>query len=317
MVVERLERALSKRSPLIEKLKTQQTDCYRFFDGSGDGMAGFVIEVFSKIAFFQFHRGKCELGVAEMKIAARWCIDHLGVESVYLKTFLPDRSAEQTAQEMLSPEPFSGVASASSIEAKENGNTFLIRPYAGASVGLFLDQRDNRKRLAQAVAKQSRVLNLFSYTCGFSVYAARAGAVVTSVDVSAKYLEWAKENFAANGLLASDHRFFVADARFFLRAAVKRHEQYDLIILDPPSFARGKNNEPFSVKRDLGSVLDQCIQVLAPGGSLFVSTNLSVWGGDELEAVIEKSLGPVRYKDLPDEPKDFKTQSITYRWLER
>ncbi len=319
MVVEKLEKAWELRREYAAHLSAQGTDTYRFFNAEGDGIPGLVIEVFATLGIFQFHQGKCELTLADLKIAARWCLDHLGLKQVYLKRFVPDRTSGDAPDDLLSATPYVGEPAEATVVARENGHVFLIRPYVGFSVGLFLDQRDNRRHLARRLEKDSQVLNLFSYTCGFSVYAAKAGATVTSVDVSSKVLEWGKENFKANGLPALPHRFFPADARYFLKAAIKRQEQYDQIILDPPSFARGKKNEPFSVRRNLGEVLDMCARVLSPGGNLFVSTNFSQWGGDDLEAEIEKVLGPVRYLEVPTLPKDFKKGSvpITYRWVQR
>jgi 23S rRNA (cytosine1962-C5)-methyltransferase len=319
MVVEALQQAWTLREPFVAQLRAQGTDTYRFLNGDGDGIPGLVIEVFASVGIFQFHQGKCELTLADLKIAARWCVDHLGVKQVYLKRFVPDRTSGEAPDDLLSPIPFVGEPAEPTVTARENGHAFLIRPYVGFSVGLFLDQRDNRRHLASRLEKNSQVLNLFSYTCGFSVYAAMAGATVTSVDVSTKVLEWGKENFRANGLPDLPHRFFAADARYFLKAAIKRQEQYDQIILDPPSFARGKKNEPFSVRRNLGEVLESCARVLNPGGTLFVSTNFSQWDGDDLEAEIEKVLGPVRYLEVPALPKDFKKGSvpITYRWVQR
>jgi 23S rRNA (cytosine1962-C5)-methyltransferase len=320
MALEVLERAFSVRTPLFSSLKESRTDCYRFFSGAAEGVDGLIIEVFGPVAVFQFHVGKCALNDSALTEYAEWCLSRLGVKAVYLKRFVPDRSALSVADPALrSSQPFLGSVLGPSVVTQENGLEFLIRPYEGFSVGLFLDQRENRRSLGFSVGKGERVLNLFSYTCAFSVYCAAQGAEVTSVDVSSKYLDWGKANFEQNGYSASGHRFFCADARYFLRAAMKRKEAYSLIILDPPSFARGKKQEPFSVRKDLASVLAQCSQVLAPGGQLFVSTNLSTWGEAELQKAVEKSMGSTRSKRLPPIPFDFSLDSptITCRWLQR
>lgn len=316
MVIKKLEKALESRRSFLEHLREQGDNTYRFFSSDSDGVEGLVIECFGTLAVFQFHQGKCALSALELRQAGEWCLRNLGVQSVYLKVFQPDRSSGPAFTP--STDPLAGPAVSGAVVARENGVCFQIRPTEIYSVGLFLDQRENRKALASSVNEKDSILNLFSYTCAFSVYCAKAGAVTTSVDVSGKYLEWGKENFQANGLELGEHRFFAADARYFLRAAAKRSETYRLIIVDPPSFARGKKNEPFSVKRNLGEVLEQCGAVLAPGGSLFVSTNFAQWQIGDLDRVIEKALGQVTYLSVPHLPQDYKTTDpIIYRWLQR
>lgn len=320
MVVEKLQKACEKREAIIEKLGEEGTNCYRLFSADADGIPGWVIERFGSVGIFQFHQGKCELSIADLKIAGRWCLNELGLKQIYLKRFLADRTSGAVPEELLSSTPFVGEEpSAACFPVTENGITFLIRPYDGFSVGLFLDQRLNRRLLGQSGKPGRKVLNLFSYTCAFSVYCAKQGAEVTSVDVSSKYLDWGKENYAANGLSLENQRFFVADARYFLRAAIKRQERYDQIVLDPPSFARGKKNEPFSVRRNLGEILDQCGQVLTPGGTLFVSTNFSQWEDGDLEKIIRGALGDVEYLNVPGVPEDYGRGAtpIVYRYLRR
>lgn len=317
MVVERLEKALERRKAFIETLAGEGTDAYRFFSPATDRIHGLVIECFGTTGIFQFHQGKCELSIADLKIAARWCVDHLGLKQIYLKKFVSDRSTGSTPEELRSPTPFLGEPCEPQIQVQENGHKFLIRPYDGFSVGLFLDQRNNRSLLAKK--KRGGVLNLFSYTCGFSVYCAASGSTVTSVDISAKYLDWGKENFKANGLDPKANRFFVADARYFLRAAAKREETYDLIIVDQPSFSRGMKNEPFSVKRNLGELLTQCAEVLSEDGTLFVSTNFAQWNEADLDKAITQAIGKTAKRELPALPVDLGSEdgSIICRWLER
>ncbi len=317
MVVERLEKAFQNRKSVIESLSQSGTDAYRFVSPSTDRIPGLVIECFGATGIFQFHQGKCELTIADLKIAARWCMDHLGLKQVYLKKFVSDRSTGSTPEELRAATPFVGEPCEPQIAIKENDHAFLIRPYDGFSVGLFLDQRNNRATVGKK--KRGSVLNLFSYTCGFSVYCAKSGSTVTSVDISGKYLDWGKENFKANGLALEDHRFFVADARYFLRAAAKRQEQYDLIVVDPPSFSRGMKNEPFSVKRNLGELLTQCAEVLSDEGTIFVSTNFAQWSQLDLDKAIEQSIGKTTNRELPELPPDLGKEdaSIICRWLER
>jgi 23S rRNA (cytosine1962-C5)-methyltransferase len=142
----------------------------------------------------------------------------------------------------------------------------------GLSTGLFIDQRDNRARIAELSAGK-QLLNLFSYTCSFSVAAALGGAArVTSVDLAGRALERGRANFAANGLDAERHEFVQADAARFVRGAVKHGRRFDVIVLDPPSFATvGKAT--FRFERDIGGLMADCLRLLTAGGALLCVTN--------------------------------------------
>jgi len=296
---------------LRAELQRDGTDTYRLFDSHHDGIDGWVVEVFGRTGIFQWHEGKCRLAPADLQAAGVWLLQHAGLEQIYLKRFVADRSSEVLEEALRNSQPLVGSPSAPCIEALENGRRFEIRPYDGFSVGLFLDQRANRQALALRGAQ--RVLNLFSYTCAFSVYCATQGAHTTSVDVSARYLEWGKRNFALNGLDLGSHRFFATDARVFLTAAAKREETYDLVFVDPPSFARGKKGRPFSVKKDLAELLGQVRAVVRAGSAVYVSTNYSQWSQADLDAAVGEGLGKAEAVSLPALPSDFAGTPITGR----
>jgi 23S rRNA (cytosine1962-C5)-methyltransferase len=196
-------------------------------------------------------------------------------------------------------------------QAREEGMTFLLRADRGLSPGLFLDQRANRRYLGRH-CRGARVLNLFAYTCSFSVAAALGGAAaVTSVDVSPGFLDWGKENFAANGLSTTGHIFTKADARDYLALARKRGWLFDTIILDPPSFSRSKG-KTFSVRSELIPMALNCLDLLAPSGEVLVCTNLSTWPMEELRYELKEAtdckLRPgERDSDITDEVNAAKT----------
>lgn len=165
--------------------------------------------------------------------------------------------------------------------AHEENLRFLFCRDRGLSAGLFLDQRANRRWVTQT--RPPTVLNLFCYTGGFSVAAAVAGARhVVSVDLSRHFLEWAKENFQANRLDPADSRFeFRAmEARDYLRWAEKKGLQFDLVICDPPSFARTENGV-FRIETELEALINSCLAVTKDGGRLLFSTNFENWSNQE------------------------------------
>lgn len=198
----------------------------------------------------------------------------------------------------------------------ESGLSFEINLSDYIDVGLFLDHRQTRTRVHDLVRTFSasgpvRVLNLFSYTGSFSVYAADAGAVTTSVDLSRTYTSWSQRNFALNQIPVASHRFVTGDVLPFLRAAADDRNQYDIVIADPPTFSASKRTEQtFSVQRDHGALLRLCARVLAPGGRILFSTNMRSFRLNDLpdglatEEITEQTI-----------PEDFRNRRIHYAWL--
>lgn len=173
--------------------------------------------------------------------------------------------------------------------AYENNTQYEFRSHQGLSPGLFLDQRENRLSIKQK-AKDKDVLNLFAYTCGFSVCAAQGGAkAVTTVDVSKAFIDWGKVNFQHNQLDPNIYEFYVADSFFFLERAKKKDRKFDLIILDPPSFSRSKD-QVFSIEKHLPKLLNACWDVLSKQGEILFSTNYESWSTEELESKLRKIL---------------------------
>ncbi len=161
--------------------------------------------------------------------------------------------------------------------ATEEEMRFQFRRDSGLSPGLFLDQRANRRWVLHS--RPRRVLNLFSYTGGFSVAAARAGSDhVVSVDLSRAFLEWTKENFLLNHLKAEspNYEFRAMDSREYLKWAAKKSLLFDLVICDPPSFSRSDTGV-FRIETELEQLLALCAQVTAPEGRILISTNFESW----------------------------------------
>lgn len=179
--------------------------------------------------------------------------------------------------------------------AKEHQLDFEMRHSQGLSPGLFLDQREQRQWVFQH-ARDTQVLNLFSYTSGFSVAAACGGAKgVTSVDVSKAYLQWSRNNFQHNQVPLENHRFHAMDAFEFLNYAKKKGFNYDLILCDPPTFGRSPKGT-FRIEKQWQSLLEKCTELLTPEGVLLFSTNFEAWGREKWRHKIRESLDNKHFK---------------------
>lgn len=204
---------------------------------------------------------------------------------------------------------------------RENGLQFELSFNEGGSTGLFLDQRDNRRRfLVNHVAAdfplflgspaQAEVLNTFAYTCGFSVCAAKAGARTTSIDLSRKYLDWGRCNFALNQMdPAAGHNFIHGDVLEWLRRLAKKGRTFDAIILDPPTFSQSKEQGAFRVEKDYGPLVTRALPLLKANGVLFASTNATGWKPEKfLEAVqapIQSAQRRILQRHYVPQPPDF------------
>lgn len=158
---------------------------------------------------------------------------------------------------------------------REQGLRFEVNLTDYLDTGLFLDHRETRQRV-RAEADGRRMLNLFAYTGSFSVYAGSGGAASTSsVDLSQTYQDWTRRNLELNGLRdPRRHRLLRADVLVWLREAADRGERFDLIVLDPPSFSNSKRMQAsFDIARDHYPLMARALDVLAPGGILYFSTN--------------------------------------------
>jgi len=201
-------------------------------------------------------------------------------------------------------------ASGRRLKVQEGGLTFLVNLEDYLDTGLFLDHRVLRARVrAEAAGKD--VLNLFAYTGAFSVHAAAGGArSTTTVDMSQTYLDWARDNFAANGLLGDAHHFVRADILQWLEPPTDL--RWDLAIVDPPTFSNSKKMRgAFDVQRDHVPLLTAVIARMRPGGVVYFSTNHRRFKLDEA------ALAPVaRLEELSalSVPFDFRDRKIHRSW---
>jgi 23S rRNA (cytosine1962-C5)-methyltransferase len=202
--------------------------------------------------------------------------------------------------------------------ALEGGLSYQFHSEMGQSPGLFLDQRANREFLKNNCQGKT-VLNLFAYTCGFSVSAGAGSArEICSVDLSGPFLEWGRRNFNLNSLDSSQYEFHQQETLLFLKGALKRGRLFDFIICDPPSFGRHKNGV-FRLDQALPEMLKMCWQCLEPGGKMLLSCNLEKWTLPEFREKVQKILPSARMEtglqgwdfELPNEEQLMKSFWIT------
>lgn len=182
---------------------------------------------------------------------------------------------------------------------KENDMALVGSLDRGHNFGLFLDQRE-RRQWVKNHSQNKRVLNLFSFSCGFSVAAALGGATeVVSVDVSKKYLEWGRENFSLNNIDPQAHKFYDMDSLDYLSYAKKKSMKFDIIICDPPSFSRHKKSKKvFKIDKDALMLLTACRDVLSEDGVLLFSTNFEAWDFFKWHQWIEENLQNIGFLEL-------------------
>lgn len=187
----------------------------------------------------------------------------------------------------------------SEFVVEENGLKFIVNLSDYLDTGLFLDHRVTREKV-RTEAKDKKVLNLFSYTGSFSVYAAAGGAdEVVTVDLSKTYLEWGKRNMQLNGFIdLSNYQFIHADVLQYLNTVTENY--FDIIILDPPTFSNSKRMEGIlDIQRDHVKLINDCLRILKPGGKIYFSTNYKKF-------VLDKaSIDPSLIKDITKQTTPF------------
>jgi 23S rRNA (cytosine1962-C5)-methyltransferase len=291
-----LEDAFILRAPLAEL-----ADTYRLANDVADDLPGVTIDRYGDHAVLHASSDEAEARAPEIAAA----LGDLGARGVYLK--VRRRADARRASEELAPDaPLLGEPAPARFLVNERGLRLWVELGRGQSTGLFVDQRENRRRIRE-LAGGRRVLNLFSYTSSFGVAAAVGGASeVVSVDVAAPALATARDNFRDNGIDPGGHRFLKEDALDFLARAGRRGYRYDLVVLDPPSFASRAAGSPFAVSKDYGHAAELALAVLAPGGRLLAVTNHRKTSSGRLRRLIRDAadrarVPVVQLKDLPSQ----------------
>ena len=236
-------------------INEKKCNAYRLIHGEGDNLPGLVIDIYNETAVIQCHSAGMINSISEIAQALQNIYTN-ELKIIYHK--LPDNSKEKQGEYLLKNTEIS------TCEINEYGQKFLIDWEGGQKTGFFLDQRENRKLLAE-YAKDKNILNTFSYTGGFSVYALGAGAAkVTSVDVSERANKLTEENTRLNGY-AQKHEIITADVMNYLK---NTESDWDIVILDPPAFAKhlsAKHNAIQAYRR----INKEAMQKIKNGGLLF------------------------------------------------
>lgn len=244
-------------------------DTFRVVNDQGDGLPGVCVDRYADFAVLS-SSGE-EANDRQREIAD--LLLELGAHGVYGKQRARADLRREAHAELAPKAPLAGTSATSPLLVHEAHAKFGVTLDEGLSCGLFLDQRDNRLRVAGFCGGR-RVLNLFAYTCSFSVYAALAGAErVTSVDLSGHALARGRENFSLNGLDPEAHSFVQTDALDWLLRAAKRGERFGVVILDPPSFSTSGKGKTFRVADGYQGALERVLAVLEPDSRVLAVTN--------------------------------------------
>jgi 23S rRNA (cytosine1962-C5)-methyltransferase len=289
------------------------TSAFRVVHGASDGWPGWYVE---RLGDFLLSQSGQPLRADQRDELAR-LLKTLPARGAYHKIL--SQQVRRTTTAEASPQRVLGEAAPERFGITENGVRFELSFNEGYSVGLFLDQRDNRRRvLTGHIAADFDLgpwtpdfglLNCFAYTCGFSVCAARAGARTTSLDLSKKYLEWGRRNFTLNGLDPAAHDFIYGDAFDWLRRLAKKGRQFDAVLLDPPTFSQSKARGVFRAEKDYAKLIKAALPLVKQGGILFASTNATGWPPDafltEVETAVRQSRRKISRRHYFPQPPDF------------
>jgi 23S rRNA (cytosine1962-C5)-methyltransferase len=306
----RLLRALNLRGGFVDPI---ETNAYRMIHGAADGCPGWYVD---RLGDYLLSQAEQPLPPDRLQLLEELLRRKL--RGAYHKVL--SRSVRRATMTEVSAHRMLAEAAPERFLIRENGVKFELSFDEGYSVGLFLDQRDNRRRflvnhvaadfaLFPGMAANAEVLNTFAYTCGFSVCAAKTGARTTSIDLSKKYLDWGRRNFALNQIDPARHDFIYGDVFQWLRRLAQKKRLFDVIVLDPPTFSQSKQAGVFRAEKDYGCLARATLPLLKPNGILFASTNAAEWKPEEfleaVEAPIHSAKRRILQRHYVPQPPDF------------
>lgn len=274
--VTKLAAALEFREKLF---KSSDTTAFRVFNGEGDGIGGITIDYFDGYYLISWYSE----GIYTYK---KQIIDALG-KLVESKAIYQKKRFDRAGQYIEEDDFVCGEKGDFPIIVKENGVNFSVYLDDGAMVGVFLDQREVRRAIRDSYAKGKTVLNMFSYTGAFSVYAALGGASkTTSVDLAKRSLSKTIEQFSINEIDYQTQDIIVEDVFNYFKYAGRKNLKFDMVILDPPSFARSKKFT-FSAVKDYTNLLKDTIIITEENGIIVASTNCSSFSMKKFKTFVD------------------------------
>lgn len=277
--------AKEKRSAYYQD---ELTTAFRLFNQEGDGFGGLTVDLYGDYAVFSWYNSYVYQIRKIISEAFRQVFPEvLGTYEKIRFKGLDYESAHVYGQE--APDFFTVL---------ENGVLYQVFMNDGLMTGIFLDQHEVRGSLVDGLAMGKSLLNMFSYTAAFSVAAAMGGASQTiSVDLAKRSRELSEAHFQANGISTDDHRFIVMDVFEYFKYAKRKGLTYDVIVLDPPSFARNKK-QTFSVAKDYHKLISQSLEILNPEGIIIASTNAANVSRQKFTEQIDKGFAGRSYQIL-------------------
>lgn len=271
-------KALAKRHDLVNN---PQTTAYRLFNGEGDGVGGMTLDIYNQFAVISWYN--------QSIYQHRELITAALIEAVPMIKGLYEKNRFES-QGIVESQHIFGEVAPEPLLVLENGVTFATYLNEGMMTGIFLDQKDVRGRLVAGMASGMSVLNTFSYTGAFSVAAARGGATSTvSVDLAKRSLPKTKEMIEVNDLSLEANKIVVMDVFDYFNYAKRKGMSFDMIILDPPSFARSKKRT-FSVAQNYGELVADVAGLINSQGWLIASTNAANVSLDKYQKMVEQGL---------------------------
>lgn len=273
------------------------TTAFRLFNQDGDDFGGLTVDLYDTYAVFSWYNtfiySKKDMIITafqEVFPEVKGAYEKIRFKGLdYESAFLYGQEA---------PENFTVL---------ENGVAYQVFMNDGLMTGIFLDQHEVRGSLVDGLVAGKSLLNMFSYTAAFSIAAAMGGAEeTTSVDLAKRSRELSKAHFKVNGLELDNHHFVVMDVFEYFKYAKRKGLAYDVIVLDPPSFARNKK-QTFSVAKDYHKLISQSLEILNSNGIIIASTNAANVTVEKFRQQIEKGFGSIKHRYIADYrlPADF------------
>ncbi|MYL43376.1 class I SAM-dependent rRNA methyltransferase [Virgibacillus salexigens] len=268
--------AINKRQGFYQ---SEETNAFRLFNGEGDGIGGLTIDYFNEYYVINWY----SKGIYAFKDYIIQVLDELGrYQAIYEKKHFDTKGSYIDDDDFVK-----GKRGEFPITVMENGVRYAVYLNEGAMVGVFLDQRDVREAIRDRYAKGKHVLNTFSYTGAFSVAAALGGAEkTTSVDLAKRSKAKTIEQFSINGIDFEQQDIIVMDVFDYFKYARKKNLIFDMVVLDPPSFARSKKRT-FRTAKDYPDLLKDAVSVTKNNGIIVASTNNASFGMKKFKGFIE------------------------------